>query len=373
MKMKGARMLIIETKLDSIKMDYPLEDICKPEEVLFVDIETTGFSPQSSILYMIGCTYFDSGSWITKQFFAENANDEGTITGAFASLASSYKMLIHFNGNHFDIPYLCDKCKQYHITQNFSAMDGIDLYKRLSAVTGLIKVPDCRQRTLEEFVGIERKNPSLGKDMISVYEQYTLRPDADMRARLLEHNLDDMTGMLHIIDLLRYSDLITKPQCVIKARTQHCTDYSGKDGIELIMKLKFPSVLPNEVSVSSKGCYFKCSGTEGYLKVPVYNEEMKYFYANYKDYYFVPEKDTAMHKSVSSFIDPSKRKQATASDCYTKKASLFLPVWYPAIGPFFKRNYNSKDSFIELTDKRKTDRKFFADYSMQVIEMISCG
>ena len=100
---------------------------------------------------------------------------------------------------------------------------------------------------------------------------------------------------------------------------------------------------------------------------------MNDFYANYKDYYFVPEKDTAMHKSVSSFIDPSKRKQATASDCYTKKTSLFLPVWYPAIGPFFKRNYNSKDSFIELTDERKTDRKFFSDYSMQVIEMISCG
>lgn len=366
-------MQIIENRLTSFIMDYPINDICSPKEALFVDIETTGFNAKSSVLYMIGCAYFDSGSWTVKQFFAEAANDEGIIIGAFASLASSYKVLIHFNGNHFDIPYLSEKCEQYNIEPHFSSLKGIDLYKRLSAVTGLLKVPDCRQRTLEEFTGIERANPTLGKDMISVYEHYLIEPSAELRDRLLEHNYDDMTGMLSIIKLLAYSDICIKPQRVVKARTQHCIDYSGKSGIELVMKLSLSSDIPSDVSTSSHGCYLKCNGRDGFLKVPVFDEEMKYFYANYKDYYYIPEKDTAVHRSVSSFIDPSKRIPATAADCYTKKAALFIPIWNSSLGPFFKRSSNSKDTFIELTDKRKTDRDFFSKYAGQVIEMISCG
>ena len=67
------------------------------------------------------------------------------------------------------------------------------------------------------------------------------------------------------------------------------------------MKLELPSSLPLAISTLSNSCYFSGEGTEGILKVPLYEEEMKYFYSNYKDYYYLPAEDTALHKSVSSF------------------------------------------------------------------------
>ena len=366
-------MQIIDNTLTDYNMDYPLDGICPLKDVLFLDIETTGFNVKTSLLYMIGCSFFDGTLWHVKQFFAENAQDEAIVLGSFAAFASSYHLLIHFNGNHFDIPYLQEKCRRFNISEDFSLYNGIDLYKRICPVRAFLKVPDCRQRTLEEFIGIERKMPTQGRDMISVYESYLLTPDPALRIRLLEHNFDDMTGMLCLTSLLAYSDLISTPQRVTKARTQRCRTYTGAEGAELIMKLLFTNTLPVPVSTTVRSCFFSGAGTDGYIKIPVYSETMKYFYANYKDYYYLPAEDTAIHKSIASFLDPSHRRQASATDCYTKKQAVFLPVWNSGYEPFFRRSYNSNESFIELTSERKTDREFFSEYARQTLEMMSCS
>ena len=42
---------------------YPLERLGRLEDLLFFDIETTGFSGDYTHLYLIGCTYFQKGTW----------------------------------------------------------------------------------------------------------------------------------------------------------------------------------------------------------------------------------------------------------------------------------------------------------------------
>ena len=42
---------------------YPLDRIGPLKDILFFDIETTGFSGETSQLYLIGCTYFDGFDW----------------------------------------------------------------------------------------------------------------------------------------------------------------------------------------------------------------------------------------------------------------------------------------------------------------------
>ncbi len=91
------------------------------------------------------------------------------------------------------------------------------------------------------------------------------------------------------------------------------------------MKLELPSPLPFTISTLSNGCYFSGEATEGILKVPVYEEEMKYFYSNYKDYYYLPAEDVALHKSVAAFVDKDHRVQAAAANCYTRKYAVYLP------------------------------------------------
>ena len=50
---------------------YPLDRIGPKEQLLFFDIETTGFSGDTSQLYLIGCVYHDGFGWKLIQWFAD--------------------------------------------------------------------------------------------------------------------------------------------------------------------------------------------------------------------------------------------------------------------------------------------------------------
>ena len=133
------------------------------------------------------------------------------------------------------------------------------------------------------------------------------------------------------------------------------------------MTFDMPSPLPVPASATSGRCYFAGAAGQGMLRVPLIEEELKYFYANYKEYYYLPDEDVALHKSVAKFADHANRVPATASTCYTRKRSRFLPEWDALVMPFFKRDYDSKDLFFELTDERKTDREMFSTYVTHVL------
>ncbi|MFR5733797.1 MAG: ribonuclease H-like domain-containing protein [Clostridium sp.] len=61
-------MITIEKKLQ-LPDTYPLERIGKLEDLLFFDIETTGFSGDRCQLYLIGCTYYKDNTWNLIQWF----------------------------------------------------------------------------------------------------------------------------------------------------------------------------------------------------------------------------------------------------------------------------------------------------------------
>lgn len=360
-------MRTINQTLDNFIIQYPLERIAPLDKLLFIDIETTGFTAKSSSLYLIGAAYFYSGCWHIKQWFAENYNDEQSVLNDFFSFARDYTHLVHFNGNNFDLPYLLQKCEMYKLPHNFDKFEGIDIYKRISPYKSFLHTPNCKQKTLEELLGIDREDIYSGGDLIGFYHEYVRNPNKETCHTLLLHNSDDMKGMLLILPLLAFYDLFNSPIKAKKVQSNQFVDYHGHNRRELLMKLELPTPLPMSISNLSNGCYFSGEGTEGILKVPVFEEEMKYFYSNYKDYYYLPDEDTALHKSVASFVDKEHRTQATAATCYTRKYSTYLPQWDIFTEPFFKRNYKSKELFFELTDNMKKDRDLFARYAQYLL------
>ena len=69
-------MKIID-EIINLETDYPLGRICEnPKDILFFDIETTGLSPKTSSLYLIGCAYYGDDGWHLRQFFANEKNEE---------------------------------------------------------------------------------------------------------------------------------------------------------------------------------------------------------------------------------------------------------------------------------------------------------
>lgn len=369
-------MKCIQKSLGILSPKYPIETICVPKQTLFIDIETTGLYVRSSNLYMIGCAYLDEGdnkpaSWRSIQWLATNYEDEANVLNAFAAFARPYRYLIHFNGNQFDIPYLQNKMQQYNIHFNFDDFEGIDIYRRLSPYKTFLKLPNCKQKTIENFVtSTVREDQYTGGELIDIYHEYVLNHDEEKEHFLLLHNEEDLKGMLEIIAALAIPDLFHLPIKVTRVQANYYRDVNQKQCSEIIMNLKLPTALPTEISYGANGCYFTGCKDEGKLRVPIYEGELKYFYSNYKDYYYLPKEDIAIHKSVASFVDKDYRRQATARNCYTRKISSYLPQWDITFTPFFKKDYDDKELFFELTDELKTQRDVFNLYAHHVFEMM---
>lgn len=373
----------IKKPMDFHESSYPIEHIDELSRILFVDIETTGFAAKSSYLYLVGCLCYEEGSWQLIQFLAEDYIEEPLILQEFLVLCQAYGTLIHYNGNNFDLPYLKQKCEQFGLKAPFEekepvteadteneTMNGIDIYKRISGFKNILHLENCKQKTLENFMGISREDKYNGGELISVYREYVKTKDPELRNLLLLHNSEDMRGMFELLPVLSYMDMLLIPFRVVKVQANHYDDLSGTRRYEVLMKIKFHAAFPKPISIHSKGCHFSGEGMEGFLKVPCYKEELKYFYSNYKEYYYLPMEDMALHKSVASFVNKDFRRQASASDCYTKKESTYLPEWDTLFTPVFKRSYEDTDLFFELTEEIKRSPEEFKKYALHVLDML---
>lgn len=361
-------MKIVQKDLGSKKPAYPIERLANPENILFLDIETTGFTAKSSNLYLIGCAYFKEDEWHTIQWIAENYEEEITVLKSFLEFCLNYNFLIHFNGNRFDIPYLQQKCDIYEIPFLFEVYSGVDLYKRIKPYAQFLKLADCKQKTIENYLGITREDVFSGGELINQYHDYVCSHNESLLDAILLHNQEDLVGMLDLLSILAFTDLFNLPLRVMKVQANYYHDYENKKRQEIVLNLRFTTPLPVPVSNAGNGCYFTGHAMDGVLKVPLYEEEMKYFYSNYKDYYYLPEEDVAIHKSVATFVDKEHRNQATAANCYTRKQSTYLPQWEMVFTPFYKRNYRDREIFFELTDEFKTSRASFNKYAEHILQ-----
>lgn len=364
-------MKLSEETLENFEIGYPLDRLAPPEKALFLDIETTGFTAKSSYLYLIGCAYLRGGSWHTIQWLAEDYEQEKDLLNAFLAFARDYEYLIQFNGTTFDLPFLAQKCEQLGIEGGFDTFKPIDLYRCISPYKYFLKLPNCKQKTLEQYLGIDRKDVFTGGELIGIYHDYVKNANKFAERSLFLHNADDVKGMLEILPILADYDLFREG---VRARKVQENTYREPDGParrELVITVTFPTPLPCPVSAAAGGCTFAGAGSEGVIKVPVFTEEMKYFYANYRDYYYLPAEDVSLHKSVAGFVDREHRVQATAATCYTRKYSEYLPQWGDLFKPFFKREYKSRELFFELTDELKKDRPAFTAYANHILHMIA--
>ena len=158
------------------------------EKSLFFDIETTGFSAARTSLYLIGCAARKKNLLIVDQFFAETPADESDVLHAFLDYLKNFDTIITFNGIGFDIPYLTNKCQKYKISAPFSSYEYVDIYKMISGFRFLFALPDLKQKTVEQFIGLNRQDMYNGGELIKVYQEYQKNPEEKLISLLKQHN-----------------------------------------------------------------------------------------------------------------------------------------------------------------------------------------
>ena len=185
----------------------PVSNEVFTENCIFFDIETTGFSPARTDLYLIGCATRRGSLLCIDQFFSENAADQKNVLSAFLELLSGYDTILTFNGIGFDIPYLKAKCKTLHLSDPFDAHSYIDLYKEVSRFKFLFALTSYKQKSIELFLGIDRIDAYSGGELIEVYKEYVRHPAKDSLALLKQHNYEDVLYMPKLLPVLSYPKL----------------------------------------------------------------------------------------------------------------------------------------------------------------------
>ncbi|MFP3152834.1 ribonuclease H-like domain-containing protein [Lachnospiraceae bacterium ZAX-1] len=330
---------------------HPLYSEVFTEASIFFDIETTGFAPGRTFVYLIGCASRRNNIICTSQFFAENPQDEELVIRAFLALLKQYKTIITFNGIGFDMSYLRARCNVLGIQEDFSPYICIDIYKSLSGFKKILKLNNLKQKTLETFLDLNREDAYSGGELINIYLDYVKTQDSNSLSVMRLHNLEDVMGMIGLLPIFAYVQLFQGNFTVRDVDIQAYEEYEGKVALELMFSIDCPYAIPKRFSYGLHSVYISGFQNSIKLKVKIYQGELKFFYSNYKDYYYLPDEDEAIHKSVAFYVDKNFRTQAKAANCYSKRTGCFLPQYKEIFTPYFKLEYNDKHAYFEMTDE----------------------
>lgn len=171
-----------------------------PNDVLFLDIETTGLSVYYDIISMVG--------WSQGKKFGVYIN--GQDSTPLLNALEQAKVLVTFNGIMFDLKFIekhfnSPNIPSVHIDLRFFA-------KRVGLSGG--------QKKIEEIVGFERESDivdMLGEAAPILWHKYR-RGDIDAMKRLIEYNHADIEGMKAILDhcITKYYEIDRVPKTIQK-------------------------------------------------------------------------------------------------------------------------------------------------------------
>ncbi len=375
----GDFALEIAGAVDILKSDQRFEN------AVFFDIETTGFSAVKNAIYLIGCLWAEDGRWRLTQWLAENKStkEQQAVMDAFFQAIDPFTTLVSYNGTTFDLPFIEKKARALGLDHELSRWEHMDLYKNVRGLKRLLKLDNLKLKTVEAFLGIYREDEYSGGALIPIFEAFAKSGNENMKQLLLLHNYEDIKDMLLILPILAYEHFFLDAGFTLLPDTQ-------VDSEQIILSLEpdlpLPKSLPpiaihlnhggadeNTAAKNAAAATTTIAATSAAataivtentamavtltidtdnvrIAIPLKQAELKYFYENYKDYYYLPAEDCAMHKSVAGFVEKEFRQKATAKNCYTKKAGVFLPQQTDCFTPAFKESYEDTLTWFEYNE-----------------------
>lgn len=317
-----------------------------PPESAIIDIETTGFSPNSAFICLIGSLTLKDGSWQLTQWLSESPEDEPEILSAFLGSLSGFRHLIHFNGEAFDLPFLKKRCEKHKLPCGcLDKISSIDLYRMYRPLKKFLGLSSMNLKSLEKFLKYSRKDDLDGQKLIAVYHEFSRAKSPVLRRLLLLHNHDDLLGTAALFSLNAYLELLDGAFTINGSPSMQV----NQDSLELTFSITLHTPVPQPISISLESGSFTVSGSAAALYIRGICGTLKHFFDDYRNYYYLPLEDTAIHKSVAAYVDKKHRIPAKASNCYCQKDGCFLPGFSDVQMPKFYQDYGDSLFYLECT------------------------
>ncbi len=350
-------------KLNCISEHY------NPEEIIMFDIETTGLSPRNSIIYLIGMNYYEDGNWKISLLFNDDGQSEVELIKTFMEKLKNYKYLIHFNGDTFDIKFVTTRLELINlklklgINNNFPLVKSIDLYKLFKPFKKPLGLPNARQKTIEEYLGINRVDEYNGGELINVYFDYLASGNEKLKTLLIQHNRDDMEGMFFLSSIFSIRALF---EGKIKVH-----DFSVKkkdDSLYFIINVDLEHSLTTDISIIKNGVLINTFTDTATIRIPIEQGEFKYFISETGDYYYIPELDYIIRKDFKADYSDYELQKPKKCNCFIPAEGYFLKT-FDQVGCLkcFRKDYSDKQSYIMLSDDFLSDIEFVSCYVKNVL------
>lgn len=186
-----------------IKKEYYIDFAPLREWEVAIDIETTGFSKNATIVMIGIARYFSKEKTQIRQYIALDKDAEKEILICLLNDLIGYDTILTFNGDTFDIPRIKAKLEKYNINASLYNFFSKDIYRLLKSMNKYYKIPSLKQQDLEEFFKIPRIEDFDYEDMKNFYK--TLKNDEIIEdekikiiSRVLEHNYNDLINFLKL-------------------------------------------------------------------------------------------------------------------------------------------------------------------------------
>lgn len=178
--------------------------------IAVLDIETTGLSPDSSRAILCGLLVPYKNKVQERQYFSASAREESQMLEAYLSDLSEADLLISFNGNRFDLPFLRRRNTALGLNRFPEAFSSLDLYRCCRFYSSLPQIlPNLKQKTVEEFLGFSegRTDEISGGESVILYREYQKTQNHELLNLILLHNRDDLVQLSRLLLILNKLDL----------------------------------------------------------------------------------------------------------------------------------------------------------------------
>jgi uncharacterized protein YprB with RNaseH-like and TPR domain len=163
---------------------------------IFVDLETTGLAGGAgTYAFLVGCAWFDGGSFRIRQFFLTSFSAERALLDAVAEIAGAAGTVVTYNGKTFDLPLMETRFVLHRQATPFSSMPHLDM---LHPARRLWRgdAEGCSLSTLERTLcGHVREGDVPGFEIPARYFHYVRSGDARPLAAVFEHNRLDLLSL----------------------------------------------------------------------------------------------------------------------------------------------------------------------------------
>jgi hypothetical protein len=164
--------------------------------MLFLDLETTGLAGGAgTYAFLVGCGWFDGGTFRLRQFFLSDFAAERALLEAVSELAGDLTCIVTYNGKTFDLPLLETRFSLQRMPTPFAEIAHVDMLHPARRMWRQEEV-ECRLTYLEQSLcGHERKSDVPGFEIPSRYFRYVRSGDARPLQAVFEHNRVDIVSL----------------------------------------------------------------------------------------------------------------------------------------------------------------------------------